>query len=84
LAKKKIQVIPHPPYSPDLAPVDYFLFPMLKRELAGLSMSLDEFKTKWEGVVRTLTEDDFARAFERWQHRCKKCISIGSGYVEKS
>jgi hypothetical protein len=56
---------PHPPYSPDLAPADYFLFPTLKRELAGLSVSLDEFKTKWEGVVRTLTEDYFARAFER-------------------
>jgi histone-lysine N-methyltransferase SETMAR len=35
LAKKQIQVIPHPPYSPDLAPADYFLFPTLKRELAG-------------------------------------------------
>jgi histone-lysine N-methyltransferase SETMAR len=82
LAKKKIQVIPHPSYSPDLAPVDYFLFPTLKRELAGLSMSLVEFKTKWEGVMRTLTEDDLA--FERWQHRCKKCVRIGGGYVEKS
>jgi histone-lysine N-methyltransferase SETMAR len=76
LAKKQIQVIPHPPYSPDLAPADYFLFPTLKRELAGLSMSLDEFKTKLEGIVRKLTEDDFTRAFERWQHRCKKCVRI--------
>jgi histone-lysine N-methyltransferase SETMAR len=69
LAKKNIQVLPHPPYSPDLAPADYFLFPTLKRELAGLTMSLDEFKQKWEGVIRTLTKDDFARAFERWLHR---------------
>jgi histone-lysine N-methyltransferase SETMAR len=84
LAKKQIQVIPHPPYSPDLAPADYFLFPTLKRELAGLSMTLDEFKTKWEGVIRTLTEEDFARAFARWQQRCEKCIRIGGGYVEKS
>jgi histone-lysine N-methyltransferase SETMAR len=84
LAKKQIQVILHPPYSPDLAQADYFLFPTLKRELAGLSVSLDEFNTKWEGVVRTLTEDNFARAFERWQHRCKKCIRIGGRYVEKS
>jgi histone-lysine N-methyltransferase SETMAR len=84
LAKKNIQVIPHPPYSPDLAPADYFLFPTLKRELAGQTLSLDEFKTKWEGVVRTLTKDDFARAFERWLERCEKCIRIGGGYVEKS
>jgi histone-lysine N-methyltransferase SETMAR len=84
LAKKNIQVLPHPPYSPDLAPADYFLFPTLKRELAGLTMSLDEFKQKWEGVIRTLTKDDFARAFERWLHRCEKCVRIGGGYVEKS
>jgi hypothetical protein len=84
LAKKNIQVIPHPPYSPDLAPADYFLFPMLKRELEGQTLSLDEFKTKWEGVVRMLTKDDFARAFERWLERCEKCIPIGGGYVEKS
>jgi hypothetical protein len=32
------------------------LFPTLKRELAGLMLSLDEFKTKWEGVIRTLTK----------------------------
>ncbi len=47
-------------------------------------MTLDEFKMKWEWVIRTLTEDDFARAFERWQQRCKKCVRIGGGYVEKS
>jgi hypothetical protein len=67
-----------------LAPADYFLSPTLKRELAGLSMSLEEFKMKWEGVVRMLTEDNFARAFERWQHRCEKCVRISGGYVEKS
>ncbi len=84
LSKKAEPGDPHPLYSPDLAPVDYFLFPSLKRELGGLSMSLDEFKTKWEGVVRTLTEDNFARAFERWLHHCEKYVRIGSGYVEKS
>ena len=30
LAKNNMTVIPHPPYSPDLAPCDFFLFPKLK------------------------------------------------------
>jgi hypothetical protein len=47
-------------------------------------MTLGEFKKKWEEVIRTLTEDDFARVFERWLNRCKKCVRIGGGYVEKS
>ena len=35
LAKHSITVLPHPPYSPDLAPCDFFLFPMPKRPLKG-------------------------------------------------
>jgi hypothetical protein len=35
LAKKNIPVLPHPPYSPDLAPCDLYLFPKLKLKLKG-------------------------------------------------
>jgi len=31
LDKRKVKVIPHPPYSPDLSPCDFFLFPKLKK-----------------------------------------------------
>jgi histone-lysine N-methyltransferase SETMAR len=84
LAEKSIQLLPHPPYSPDLAPADFFLFPALKRELAGLTLSQEEFKKRWEGVVRTLRKDDFATAFQRWLERCEKCIRVNGFYVEKS
>ena len=30
-----LQVLPHPPYSPDLAPSDFYLFPSLKTKLRG-------------------------------------------------
>ena len=35
LAKNNMTVIPHPPYSPDLAPCDFFLFPKLKLQMKG-------------------------------------------------
>ena len=35
LAKKSIPGLPHPPYSPDLAPCDFYLFPKLKLKLKG-------------------------------------------------
>ena len=35
LVKKNIPVLPHPPYSPDLAPCDFYLFPKLKSKLKG-------------------------------------------------
>jgi hypothetical protein len=57
---------------------------MLKRVLAGLILSQDVFKTKWEGVSETLTEDNFTMAFKRWLDRCKKVVRIGYGYNDKS
>ena len=30
-----IELLPHPPYSPDLAPSDYWLFPNFKKALKG-------------------------------------------------
>ena len=35
LASEKMKVLNHPPYSPDLSPCDFFLFPRLKKMLSG-------------------------------------------------
>jgi len=35
LAQRKVTVLDHPPYSQDLAPADYFLFPKVKSRLKG-------------------------------------------------
>jgi hypothetical protein len=35
-------VIPHPPYSPDLTPCDFFLFPKMKLELKGRRFGTNE------------------------------------------
>ena len=35
LTKRSIPVVPQPPYSPDLSPCDFFLFPKLKFHLGG-------------------------------------------------
>ncbi len=83
LAAKGIKMLRHPPYSPDLAPADFFLFLTVKTELAGLSMNQEAFQKSWEGVVRTISKEDFAAAFRRWIKRCEKCVRIGGDYVEK-
>jgi hypothetical protein len=57
---------------------------MLERVLAGLILFQDEFKTKWEGVSETLTEDNFTMAFKSWLERCKKVVCIDNGYTDKS
>jgi hypothetical protein len=42
----------HPPYSPDLAPSDFYLFGYVKRCLAGLSFEdADQLLAAVEGVL---------------------------------
>ncbi len=49
-----MKTVPHPPYLPDLAPADFFLFPKVKAELAGQMLMQETFKNSWEGVVRSI------------------------------
>ena len=41
LANLGVQCLDHPPYSPDLSPSDYHLFPGLKKQLKGPNFSSD-------------------------------------------
>jgi histone-lysine N-methyltransferase SETMAR len=86
LAARDIKLIEHPPYLPDLAPADYFLFPRVKREMAGLTLTQDSFKKEWEGAVRSITAVDFAETFRHGFGDTKSAFrfSIGGGYIEKN
>ena len=47
LAKNKTVIMPQPPYSPDLAPADFFLFPKLKTPMKGKRFAtIEEIKEK--------------------------------------
>ena len=83
-SKEGVQVLRHPPYSPDLAPCDFFLFPKMKNKLAGESMSSETFHKMWFGVTATLIKDDFTAAYQKWLERQLKCIRVGGSFVEKS
>ena len=51
--------------------------------LAGKTLTVDIFRSTWVGVIRKLSKDDFTTAFDKWLHRCEKCIQIQGSYVEK-
>ena len=84
MAAKQILLLPHPPYLLDLAPADFFLFPKIKTQLAGLTLTQETFKKTWDGVTRTIAAPEYTTAFRQWYERCEKCIQIGGDYVEKS
>ncbi len=58
MVAKDFRLIDHPPYSLDLTPADFFLFPTIKRQLVGKMLTQQTFKAMWEGVARTITEED--------------------------
>ena len=59
-------VIPHPTYSPDLAPCDFFLFPKMKLKLKGRRFDTIEIQAESQRVLDTLLEKDFQEAFQKW------------------
>jgi histone-lysine N-methyltransferase SETMAR len=49
LAKQKISMLEHPPYSPDLAPCDSFSFPKIKSALRGTRFESVDGEGKGDG-----------------------------------
>ena len=66
LTKMGIKTVPHPPYSPDLAPCDFWLFPKLREKLKGCRYEkIKEMKKAVTKVIDTLTQEDFHGAFQK-------------------
>ena len=58
LTKMSIKTVPHPTYSPDLAPCDFCLFPKLKEKLRGCRYeTIEEMKETVTKVIDTLTQE---------------------------
>jgi hypothetical protein len=57
--------------------------PEAKRELPGLTLTQEASKKDREGGVRNSTAADFAEALQWSYERGEKCVTIGSGPVNK-
>ena len=83
LRQEKVVEIAHPPYSPDLAPSDYFLFPRLKMYLTGR-----KYKTRKDlgsaifQCLKGIHRKDYETAFKNWIKRLKLCITHKGEYFE--
>lgn len=84
LAGKGIQLLTHPPYSPDLAPCDFFLFPKVKEKLRGKQfLSAEEAVEAYRHELESLTVMDYGMCFASWFRRMKLCIEHNGEYFEK-
>ena len=74
-----IKTVPQPPYSPALAPCDFWLFPKLRGCRCETIKERKEAVTK---VIDTLTQEDFDGAFQKLLERYNKGIAAGGDYFE--
>ena len=82
LTKMGIKTVPHPPYSPDLTPCDFWLFLKLKEKLRSCRYeTIEEMKVAMTKVIDTLTQEDFHGVFQKLLERYK-CIAAGEDYFE--
>lgn len=84
LRTQSVELMGHPPYSPDLAPNDFFLFPTIKKKLRGQRFptpedAVDAFKNH----VLEVPQSEWLNCFENWFKRMKKCIDLNGEYFEK-
>ena len=84
LKANDIHSLPHPPYSPDLAPSDYHLFGPMKKMLGGQKCASD---TEVQSVVRQWLGQQpasfFASGIQKLVDRWDKCLNELGRYVEK-
>ena len=73
--KNNMTVIPHPPYSPDLVPCDFFLFPHMKCQMKEKRFAdVSEVKKKTFKVLNNISTEEFQKYFQHWEKRWYKCI----------
>ena len=74
-----IKTVAQPPYSPDLAPCDFWLFPKLRGCCYKTVEEMEEAAMK---VIDTLTQEDFHGAFQKLLEQYK-CLAAGGDYFEE-
>ena len=77
--KMGIKTVPQPPYSPDLASCDIWLFPKLR---GCRYETIEEMKEAVTKVIDMLTQEDFHGAFQKLLEWYNKCIVAGGVYFE--
>jgi histone-lysine N-methyltransferase SETMAR len=76
--------IPHPPYSPDISPCDFWLFRFLKQNAKGIEhgSSTEVLKAVWT-ILAEIQRSDLVAAYEDAIEKLKGVIEIGREYLTR-
>jgi len=81
--KHEATVVPQSPYSPDLTPAEFFLFPKLKSSLKDRRFqTVEEIEESSIRDFRAIPQNTFQDAVQDWKKRLERCIKSGGEYFE--
>ena len=83
LAKHKLVQLRQPPYSPDIAPCDFRMFPKLKMAVKG--KRFNDIKTIQSNATRELKaipKSAFEDCFKMWKHHWERVLQSNGDYLE--
>ncbi|CAH2014898.1 unnamed protein product [Acanthoscelides obtectus] len=82
LTAENVELLDHPPYSPNLSPNDFFTFPKIKNRLCGQRFqSPKEAVDALKNAVLDLPANEWNKCFENWFERMY--INLRGEYFEK-
>jgi len=81
LQSKGVHILPHPPYSPDLAPSDLYLFGMLKGRIRGRRFtSSDEIVAEIREICERISKIELQRVYNTWVRRLEWVVENNGEY----
>ncbi len=85
LGEERVQLLPHPGYSPDLSPADYWFFNRVKEPIRGVRFcNVDALKTAIQESIDSVQVPEYSAAMDRFPERLRKCIAAQGTYFERS
>lgn len=83
LTKHKVVQLRQPPYSPDVAPCDFWLFPRLKMPLIGHRFDDKEtVGTNTTNALKAISKNEFQDCFQKWKGRWERILQSSGDYFE--
>lgn len=83
LNEQKVIIMEHPPYSPDLAPSDFWLFDYVKKQLDNHT-DAESLNSQITKILKNTPGREFLKTFHMWIERMELCIKSGGEYFEHS
>ena len=78
------EILEHPPYSPDLALMDFRAFPELKSQLHGKRFDSADYLVKHtQAIVLSFTDSLYVETYNKWISRHRNCVKIAGDFAEK-